>query len=169
MSYILAGFFLSLSINTFLPNYFPLNKISILECHIKIQRNLNVGIRSCFFNVMSCKTCKKGDMFIPLLTEFLIYLLDIERNLENQSYFILRLCVREVFEVSRCFFFLIPMQTFLLKKTELFLMIFPFMVSHIPSHVIALSVIREKFQTYSQRQTFSKLNFNYATKYLSKF
>lgn len=81
-------------------------------------------------------------MFIPLLTELLICLLDIERNLENQSYFILRLCVREVFEVSWCSFFLIPMQTFLLKKTELFLMIFPFMVSHIPSLFIAMSVIR---------------------------
>lgn len=83
MSYILARFFLNLNINTFFPKRFPLNKISILECHIKIQRNLNVGIGSCFFNVMSWKACKKGDTFIPLLAELLIDLLDIERDLEN--------------------------------------------------------------------------------------
>lgn len=60
MSYILAGFFLNLNINVFFPRCFPLNKISVLECHIKIQRSWYVGIRSWFFNVMSWKTLKQG-------------------------------------------------------------------------------------------------------------
>lgn len=70
-----------------------------MEGHIENKRNVNVDIRSCFFNVMSWKTCEGEDTFIPLLAELLILLLDIERSLENDSYFILRLCVKEVFEV----------------------------------------------------------------------
>jgi len=84
--------------NAFLPECFALNKISILKCHIKIQRNLNIGISSWFFNVMSWKTCKKGDTFIPLLTELLIYLLDIERNLESKLviFYFETLCKRSI-------------------------------------------------------------------------
>lgn len=139
-----------------------------MECHIRSERNLNIDIRLCFFNVMSWKTCKREDIFIPLLPELLILLLDIERNLENYSYFILRLCVREVFEVFWCFFFpMISMQTFLLKKPEWFLIIFPFMVSHVLSHVIAFHYLREISNLKSK--SFSKLKFNYASKYSFQF